>query len=335
MKYSKLFFLMFVLASLVGVVRAEDLATGGYKILQKISLPGDGGWDFLTVDNDSRRIYITHNNSVQVLDADSLKLVGTIENVQRPHGVLVLPQFGHGYITSGEPGSVIVFDLKTLKQVSEIPASKDADVILYDKSSGKIFTFNGDSQNSTVIDPATDKVTQTIDLGGSPEVAVADGKGHLFDNLEDKNMVIKINSKNLKITQRWPTAPGTSPTGLAMDTKNNRLFVGCRNNLLVVMNATDGHVITTLPIGDHIDSTAFDPKTGNVYNSCGDGTLSVIHEDSKDKFSMVENAKTEPGARTLALDAKRGHLFLPTAEMGPEPKPTKDEPKPRRKPIAG
>jgi len=327
--------LLVVLAGLAGMVGAQDAGSGGYKVLQKVSLPGDGGWDFLTVENESRRLYVTHNNSVQVLDADSFKLIGTVQGIQRPHGVVLLPELGHGYVTSGDPGSVVVFDLKTLKRISEITASKDADVILYDEKSKKIFTFNGDSQNSTVIDPETDKVIKTVDLGGSPEVAVSDGKGSIFGNLEDKNIVYKMNSKTLKIAHRWPVAPGESPTGLAMDRKTKRLFIGCRNKLLVVMDATNGHVIKALPIGDHIDSTAFDPKIRTIFNSCGDGTLSVIHEDSANKYRVVENAVTEPSAKTMALDPKTGHVLLPAAKSLPPDKPTTDNPRPRRKNMPG
>ncbi|HTC22532.1 MAG TPA: YncE family protein, partial [bacterium] len=225
------------LAGMAGMVHAQEAGGGVYKILQKVSLPGDGGFDFLAVDSDNRRVYITHNDSVQVLDADTLKLVGTVEKVPHPHGVVFLPELGKGYATSGDPGSVVVFDLKTFQHLAEIPTAKDSDVVIYDKSSGKVITFNGDSGNSTVIDPATDKAVTTVDLGGKPEVAVSDGKGRLFDNLEDKSTVLKIDSKTMKITHRWPLAPGDSPSGLAMDVENNRLFSGCHNQLLVVMNA--------------------------------------------------------------------------------------------------
>jgi DNA-binding beta-propeller fold protein YncE len=326
---------VFLLGYPAGLTQAEELKPSGYKIIQKVSLPEDGGWDFLTVDSAGGRLYVTHANRVQVLELNTLKLIGTIAGVSRPHGVVILAQLGKGFVTSGDPGSVVVFDLKTLKKISEISAPKDADVILYDKPSGKIFTFNGDSQNATVIDPVKGKAVQTLDLGGSPEVAVSDGKGHLFDNLADKNLILKIDSKTLKVTQRWPTGPGTSPTGLAMDLQHNRLLIGCRNKLLVVMNANNGKILATLPIGEHVDSTAFDPKTGNVFNSCGDGTLSVIHEESKNRYRLGENVPTEPGARTLALDTSTGRLYLPTAQLGPEPKPTKAEPKPRRKPLPG
>jgi DNA-binding beta-propeller fold protein YncE len=319
-----------------GTLAAEDAASAqGYHVIQKVSLPGDGGFDFLTVDNEARRVYVTHNDSVQVLDADTLKLVGTVEKVPHPHGVAFLPELGKGYATSGDPGSVVVFDLKTFQHLAEIPTAKDSDVVIYDKSSGMVLTFNGDSSNSTVIDPATDKAVKTVDLGGQPEVAVSDGKGHIFDNLENKSEVIKIDSKTMKITKHWPLAPGESPSGLSMDLKNNRLFSGCHNHFLVVMNAKNGKVIQTLPIGDHVDGTYFDPESGNIFVSCGDGTLTVIHEDSPDKYTLVGNVTTEPGAKTLAFDPKNGHVFLTTAKRTPPPTPTKEEPHPHGKIVPG
>jgi YVTN family beta-propeller protein len=321
--------------SVIGEANAQDATSGGYKILQKISLPGDGGWDFLTVDSDNRRVYVTHADSVQVLDADTLKLIGTVEKVSRPHGVVVLPELGKGYISSGDPGSVVVFDLKTFKHIAEIPTSKDCDVILYDKASEKVLTFDGDSSNTTVIDPTTDKVVKTLDLPGQPEVAVSNGRGLIFDNVESKSEVLKMDAKSMKILKTWPLAPGESPSGLSMDVKNNRLFSGCRNKLLIVMNAKSGKVIQTLPIGDHVDGTCFDPASGNIFVSCGDGTLTVVHEDSPNKYTLVENVQTELGARTLALDSKTGHIFLPTAKMGDQPTPTKEDPKPRRKVVPG
>lgn len=323
------------LAAGLSVAALADEPAARYKVIQKIHMDGDGGWDFLAVDSDSRRVYITHNDSVQVLDADTLKLVGTVEKVPHPHGVVFLPELGKGYATSGDPGSVVVFDLKTFRHLAEIPTAKDSDVIIYDKSTGKVLTFNGDSSNSCVIDPVTDKAVKTVDLGGQPEVAVSDGKGHVFDNVESKSEVIKIDSKTMKITKHWPLAPGESPSGLAMDLKNNRLFSGCHNHLLVVMNAKNGKVIQTMPIGDHVDGTYFDPESGNIFVSCGDGTLNVIHEDSPDKYTLVENVPTEPGARTMAMDTKTGHVFMPTAQMEPPSTPTKEKPKPRRKPVPG
>ena len=323
-----------LLAGWPGGMSAQE-AGGGYKILQKAPLPGDGGYDFLTVDSDNRRVYLSHNDSIQVVDADSLKLVGTVEKVPHPHGVVVLPDLGKGYASSGKPGSVVVFDLKTFKRLAEIPTSEDCDVILYDKVSGKVLTFDGDSRNATAIDPKTDKVSKTMDLGGGPEVAVSDGKGHLFDNLEDKSVILKMDAKTLKVLKRWPLAPGESPSGLSMDVKNNRLFSGCHNKLLVVMNAKNGKVVQTLPIGDHVDGTAFDPESANIFSSNGDGTLTVIHEDSPDKYTLVENVKTEPGAKTLALDFKTGRIFLTAAKREAPPAPTKADPKPHGKMVPG
>ena len=335
MKATKGLLVAGILLGLVGVAGAQEIGKSGYKILQRVSLPGDGGYDFLSIDSDNRRVYITHNNSVQVMDADSLKLIGTVENVPHPHGVVFLPELGKGYATSGDPGSVVVFDLKTFKRLSEIPASKDADVIIYDEPSGKVITFNGDSKNCTVIDPKTDKAVKTVDLGEGPEVAVSDGQGHLYDNLETASMVIKMDAKTMKVLKKWPLAPGESPSGLSMDLENNRLFSGCHNKLLVVMNAKTGKVVQALPIGDHVDGTAFDPASGNVFSSNGEGTLTVIHEDSPDKYSLVENLPTEPGAKTLALDAKTGRIFLTVAKRGEAPKPTKEDPKPRAKVVPG
>jgi YVTN family beta-propeller protein len=304
----------------------------GYEILKSAPLAGDGGWDFLSVDPVQRRVYVTHADSVQVLDADSLHLLGTISDVPRPHGVVALSELGLGFVSSGDPGSVVVFDLKTLKKTVSLSSSKDTDVILYEPATAHIFTFNGDSGDATVIDPSTQKVITKISLGGEPEVAVADGKGTLYDNLANKNQLIKINAKTLKIEQRWSTAPGTEPTGLAMDSAHGLLFIGCRNKLLVVMDSATGKVLQTLPIGEHVDSTVFDAATGNIFNSCGDGTLAVAHEDTPTSFSVVEDAKTEAGARTMALDAKTGVVFTDTAQM--EPAPVGAE-KGHRKPIPG
>jgi hypothetical protein len=289
-----------------------DSKSAAYRVLSQTALPGDGGWDFLSVDPEGRRLYVTHANSVQVLDADNLALLGTVAPVMHPHGVVILPALGRGYASSGEPGSVVVFDLKTFKIVGEVPASKDCDVIIHEPKSGNIFTFNGDSGNSTVIDPTTLKVLKTLDLGGAPEVAVADGKGIIYNNLEDKDQVLKIDAKTGKVLQRWSSAPGKKPTGLSLDSQHGRLFIGCRNKLLVVMDSASGKVLQSLPIGDHVDSTVYEPKTGEVFNSCGDGTLSVVHQDSPDSYKLVENVKTEGGAKTMALDTKTGHLFTAT-----------------------
>jgi len=327
-------FLLLLLAGWMSGVYADE-GIKPYHILQEVKLSDNGGWDYLKVDADARRLYITHENEVLVLNADTYQMVGKIEGIQGSHGVALAPELGKGFISCGKSGSVVVFDLKTLKKTSEITAQKDADCIVYDSATTQVFTFNGNSANSTAIDAVTGKVVKTFDLGGKPEYAAVDGHGHLFNNLEDKSLVLDIDTQTLEIKHRWPIAPGETPSGMAMDRGNNRLFIGCRNKLVVVMDAKSGKVIQSLPIGDHIDATYFDPSSGTVFNSCGDGTLSVVQENSADNYQVVENAKTELGARTMAFDSKTGHVFLVTAEMGPVPTPTQDNPKPRRKMIPG
>jgi DNA-binding beta-propeller fold protein YncE len=332
-KFLSLVALCLGLPLLVGA--QETPAPGGYKILQTVSLPGDGGWDYLTCDSDARRVYVVHDSQVQVVDADTYKLLGAFDGIAHGHGVALAPGLNRGFVTNGGTGMISIHDLKTFKRISVAMAQRGADAVLYDKATSQVFSFNGDSKNSTVINAATGILVKTLDLDGKPEFAVADGNGNVFNNLEDKSLVLKIDSKNVKITNRWSLGPGKNPSGIAMDVKNNRLFIGCRNKMLVVLNAASGKVVASLPIGDHVDATYFDPDTGTVFNSCGDGTLSVIHEDSPDKYSLVENAQTEPGARTMAYDSKTGHIFLANAQTEPPPTPTKENPKPRPKVVPG
>ena len=295
------------------LVGGEQAVMKGYHRLGVLPLPGAGKGDFLAFDPVDRRLYVTHADGVQVVDADALKLLGTLSGTPHSHGVAAAEGLGKVYVSSGVPGSVVVFDQKTLKRLREVPSMPDTDVILFDQPSGRVFTFNGDSQDATVIDASTDKVLKTVDLGGGPEVAVSDGKGAIYGNIESTSELIRINSRTLGIERRWPIAPGEAPSGLALDTANHRLFIGCRNKLLVVMDALSGKVLQSLPIGDHIDTTVYDPSTQTVFNSCGDGTLSVIHQDDPDHYRVVENAVTEPGAKTMAFDPKTGRVFLSTA----------------------
>jgi DNA-binding beta-propeller fold protein YncE len=300
-----------------GATGGEAAPNAGYHISGNIPLSGAGGGDYVSLDSEARRLYVTHGDQVHVLDADSLKPVGIIRGTPHCHGVLPLGPVGKGYVTSGQPGSVMVFDLKTLKLVGDIGSSPDSDGILYDPFSARVVSFNGDSHNATVIDPGTDKVVKVLDLGGSPEAGVSDGKGKLFANLKDKGEVLRIDSASMTARERWPVAPGKEPCGLAMDAEHHRLFIGCRNKLLVVMDSTNGKIIQTLPIGDKIDTTVFDPQTGNILESCGDGTLSVVHEDGPDRYKVVENASTQLGAKTMAFDPRTGRIFSSTAKSGP------------------
>jgi YVTN family beta-propeller protein len=288
----------------------------GYCITKKISIPGQGSWDYLAVDDGARRLYVSHGTQVEVLDVDSGAIVGKIENTPGVHGIAIAAELGRGFVSNGQSSTVTIFDLKTLKMIVQVPTGKKPDAIIYDPATSRVFAFNGESNSATVIDAATGKVAGTIDLGGGPEFAVADGSGYVYDNVEDQGLVLKINSRSLRVEQRWPTAPCASPSSMAMDRQNRRLFLGCRSKVMAVMNADTGQVITTLPIGDHVDATAFDAESGLIFNSNGEGTITVIHRDSPDKYSVVENVKTVPKAKTLALDPKSHQLFLSAAEGG-------------------
>jgi DNA-binding beta-propeller fold protein YncE len=335
MKALKGMLLLITSLGLLGTAYGVESASGSYKVLQKVSLPGDGGWDYVKCDSDNRRLYVSHDTQVLVLDVDSLKIIGKVDGLKRAHGVALVPDLNRGFATSGGTTSVVVFDLKTFKTIAEIKTDEDPDAILYDPASGHIFVFNGDAGLSTVIDPSTAKIIGKIDLGGSPEYAAADGKGFIFNNLEDKSQIVKIDTKSLKVTFRWDLKPGESPAALAIDPVNNRVFSGCHNQLEVVLDTTNGKVIATLPIGGRVDAGWFDAASGTAFSSNGDGTLTVIHEDSPDHFSVVETVKTEPGSRTMAYDAKTDRVFLPTAKFLPTPMPTKNNPKPRGQMVPG
>ena len=286
----------------------------GYSIVKKIPIPGQGSWDYLAVDEAARRLYVSHGTQVEVLDVDSGSIVGSIPNTQGVHGIAVAPELGRGFTSNGKASTVTIFDLKTLKEIADVPVGKKPDAIIFDPATSRVFAFNGDSNSATAIDAATGKVAGTVDLGGGPEYAAADGNGFVYNNLEDESMVLKIDSRKLTVEQRWPTAPCASPSSMAIDRATRRLFVGCRSKVMAVMNADTGKVITTLPIGDHVDATAYDPQTKLIFNSNGEGTITVIRQDGPDNYSVVETVKTLPRAKTMALDPKTHQLFLSTAE---------------------
>ncbi len=288
----------------------------GFHVVKRIPIPGQGSWDYVTVDEKARRLYVSHGTQVEVLDIDSGAVVGKIPDTLGVHGIAIAPDLGRGFISDGKTSTITIFDLKTLKTLGSVATGKGPDAIIYDPATSRVFAFNGDGNSTTVIQAADGKVAGTIDLGGGPEFANADGEGHVFDNLEDQSLVVKIDSRNLKIEARWPTAPCQSPSSMAMDREHHRLFIGCRSKVMAVMNSDTGQVITTLPIGDHVDATAFDSEKRLIFNSNGEGTITVIHQDSPDKYSVVESVKTVPRAKTMALDPKTHQLFLSTAEAG-------------------
>jgi DNA-binding beta-propeller fold protein YncE len=291
-------------------------SAGGYSVVKKIPIAGSGSWDYLTVDEAARRLYVSHGTQVEVIDIDSLSVVGNVPKTPGVHGIAIAPELGRGFVSNGQSSTVTIFDLKTLKPIVDVATGQKPDAIIYDSATSRVFAFNGGSNSATAIDAATGKVAGTVDLQGGPEYAAADGKGFVYNNLEDESLVLKINARELKVEQRWPTAPCSSPSSMAMDRANRRLFIGCRSKVMAVLNADTGQVITTLPIGDHVDATAFDAETKLIFNSNGEGTISVIHQDGPDKYSSVETVKTVPRAKTMALDSKTHRLFLSTAENG-------------------
>jgi DNA-binding beta-propeller fold protein YncE len=312
------------------------LATGlrpapsqSYHIANTFTIGGDGGWDYVALDTAGHRLFVARSNRVMVIDPANGKLLAEIPGLNRAHGIAFSYATGKGFATSGGDSSVTVFDLKTLQVLGHTTAAVDADAILYDPATQHIFTFNGDAKSSTVIDAATGQRIGSIDLGGGPEFAVSAGDGKLFVNLEDSSMVDEIDAAAMKVTRRWALAPCESPSGLAIDRAHHLLFSGCRNRVMAISNATTGKLITTVPIGQGVDACRFDPGTQLAFASNGDGTLTVIHEDAPDKFTVVANVATKRGARTMELDEKTHRVFTVTADFGPPPAPTADRPRPR------
>jgi len=318
--------------SLVVAITAVALAAAGpgYKVVNTYKVGGDGGWDYLIADGAARRLYISRATHVIVLDLDSGKTVGDIADTPGVHGIALAPELGRGFVSNGREGTVSIFDLKTLATISKVKAGENPDAILYDPATRRVFTFNGKSQDSTAIDAAKGTVLGTIKLDGKPEFAASDGKGEIFVNIEDKSELTAIDSNKLAVKSTWPLAPCESPSGLSIDRKNRRLFVGCDNKMMAVVDADSGKVLATPAIGDGVDATTFDDETGLAFASCGEGVLTVVREESPDKFSVAENVPTQAGARTLALDSKTHNVYLVTAKFGPPPAATADNPHPRR-----
>ena len=311
------------------LVTSGMAADAGYHLIKTYKLGGDGGWDYLTLDPSSNRLYISRSTHVIVINPDSGEPVGDIPDTPGVHGIALAPEFGRGFVSNGRDGTVSVFDLATLKVLSKIKVGENPDAILYDPASKRVFTFNGRSHDATAIDAAKGTVAGTIKLDGKPEFSVSDEKGEIFVNIEDKSELLALDPAKLEVKSRWPLAPCEEPTGLAIDRKHRRLFSGCGNKLMAIVDADSGKVISTLPIGEGVDATAFDSETGLAFASCGEGVLTVVHEDSPDKFSVAENVPTERGARTMTLDAAKHQVFLVTAKFGPPPAPTAEQPHPR------
>jgi DNA-binding beta-propeller fold protein YncE len=315
------------LAALLVVAFAASGA--GYHVVKSYKLGGEGGWDYLNLDSAARRLYIARATRVMVVDADSGTLVGEIADTPGVHGIALATELGKGFISAGGENMVSIFDPKTLKTTSKVKVGDRPDAILYDPATKRVFTFNASSHDATAVDALKGEVVGSIQLGGKPEFAVSDGKGTIYVNLEDKNQLFAIDPAKLSVKSRWPLAGCDEPSGLAMDRQNRRLFSGCGNKVMDVVNADTGDVLALLPIGEGVDATAFDDETGLAFASCGEGVLTVVREESPDKFVVVENVATQRGARTMALDQKTHNVFTVTAQFGPRPEPTAEMPHPR------
>jgi DNA-binding beta-propeller fold protein YncE len=328
-------FVSLLLSALIVALGAQAQAQSGYHVIKKLTLGGDGGWDYLTLDSHERRLYISRSSHVMIADADSGKVVGDLPDTPGVHGIALVPELNKGFTSNGRASTVTIFDLKTLKVLNQVGVGKNPDAIIYDPSSKRIFTFNGASNDATAIDAVSGKVVGTIPLAGRPEFAVADALGRIYVNLEDKSEIVELDSQKLMVEAHWTLAPGEEPSGMAIDRKHRRLFAVCANKTLAVVNADNGHLITTLPIGSGVDAAAFDTETNLIFSSNGDGTLTVIHEDTPDKYSVIQTVATQKGARTLALDPKTHRIYLVSAEFGPPPAPTPDRPHPRPSIVPG
>ncbi|CAN5358460.1 hypothetical protein BH10ACI1_BH10ACI1_01710 [soil metagenome] len=322
-------FILFIAFSLFIFTNVSAQNPSGYHLLKKIEIGGEGGWDYLFADADGHRLYVSHSTKIVVVDTESATVIGEITNLKGVHGVAVVKKFGRGFISDGRDNSVVIFDLKTFKTLDTVKVGKNPDCIMYDTTTKHIFAFNRGDSNVSAIDAASGKVVGTLELDGHPEFAQADGKGMIFVNIDNKSEVVAFDAKTLTIKNRWAIAPGEDNSGLAIDRKNHRLFIVCDNKKMVVMNYDNGKIVAELSIGEGTDAAAFDPNTNLVFSSNGECNMTIVREDSKDKYSVVETITTQRGARTMTIDTKTHKLYLATAQFGETPVPTKENPRPR------
>lgn len=299
------------------VSAAPAPGASGYKVIKTVPLGGEGGWDYVYVDSDARRVYISRGTHTVVMNADTYAVEGDIPDTQGVHGIAIAAELGRGFTSNGRSNDVTIFDLKTLKPIGKVATDQNPDAIVYEPVSKRVFTFNGRGKNATAINAADGTVAGTIPLGGKPEFAAVDGKGTLYVNNEDTSELHHLDAQTLKELHKWPLAPCKSPSGLSMDTKNRRLYAVCDDKVSVVVNADTGKVVATPEIGNGPDASAFDPGTNDFFASCGEGILTVVHEDSPEKFTVVENVPTKRSARTMGLDFKTHNIFMPAADFDP------------------
>jgi DNA-binding beta-propeller fold protein YncE len=325
-----------VCAATIATLAATPAPQGsGYHMLKKVVLGGEGGWDYLSVDSVSHRLFISRGTHIMVVDADG-NTVGDIPNLQGTHGAQIVNEFGRGFSSNGRSNSVTIFDLKTLAPINEVklPAADGPDGFLYDPASKNVFVFNARSHDATAVNAKTGEVGGTVPLGGKPEAAAADGAGHVWVNVEDKAQLLEFDSKEYKVLNTSPLPTCEEPTGMAIDLAHKRLFIGCHSKVMLVTDYA-GKVVASVPIGQGVDAANFDPATGFAFASCGDGTITVAHEDTPDKYTVVETISTQRGARTMTLDTANHRIFTVTSDFGPAPAATADNPNPRPTQIAG
>jgi len=330
-----LFLLPLALLGLVALGPPRQLAIP-YYLHSSLRIGGTGGWDFLTTDPAGERLYVTHGDQLEVIDLETRKLLGTVPGTPAAHGVAVIPAVNRGYVSCGRNNFVVAFDLKTLKNLGRIATGPKPDAMLYDAFSKRVFAFSNDGGRTSVLDPATGRVVGTVELGGDGEVGVSDGQGHIFVNLEDKSEVVEFDAKTLTVRHRYPLAPGAAPTGLAYDPVHHRLFSGCANGKLVVLDSRDGHQVAVKPIGSGVDGVAFDAATHHIVTTNGgDGTLTVIHQFKDTLYAVIATVPTAKGARTVALNLRTHQLHTCTADLGPRPAATPEVPKPKPAIVPG
>lgn len=307
-------------------------AASDYHLLKKVTLGGEGGWDYLSADPTTHHVFLSRGTHIMVVDAEG-KVVGDVPNVDGTHGAAIVTELGRGFSSNGRSNSVTIFDLKTLATIKEVKLQADGpDGFVYDPATKRVFTFNARSKDASAVDASTGEAVGNVPLGGKPEAAQADGAGHIWVNIEDKAQLTEFDSKALKVINSWPLLGCEEPTGMAIDTSHKRLFIGCHSKVMLVTDY-DGKKVGSVPIGEGVDAANFDPATGLAFASCGDGTITVAHEDSPMKFTVVQTISTQRGARTMTLDTKNHNIYTVTSDFNPPPAPTAENPRPRPVPI--
>ena len=320
----------FCFLALLPLAAAANAADTGYRVIKKIPLGGEGGWDALTVDSSARRLYVSRSTYVMVVDIDGNTLVGDIPDTPGVHGIALAPEFKRGFTSNGKADTASIFDLDTLKTIGQVKTGKNPDAIVYDPASKLVFVFNGRSNDATVFDAVSGTVTATIALGGKPEFAETDASGRIFVNIEDTSEVVEIDTSTLSVARRFPLKPCEEPSGIGLDKKNHRIFSGCHNKMMSVLDTVDGKVIATVPIGEGVDGNAFDPEPGLAFSSNGDGTLTISSETAPGKFGVAQTVATQNRSRTMGIDLKTHSIYLPAAEFAPAREPQQEGSKKQR-----